>query len=158
MTNKIFSDALVLPAPIPMGALPNSPSILSAAVEPASYRASVRKMAAILEAPPKYNTPPSIVWFGQDHSTELALVGGKGASLSILQSVPGIKVPEGFIVTTEVYRQFLASNPALQQDLALLDDLSDAWLSAMLESNGLITPEISAIETLISDQSILIRE
>ncbi len=157
MTNKIFSNS-ALPTTLPIVIAPTSPLLLSAAVEPTSYRASVRKMAAILEAPPKLSSPPPIVWFGDEHSTEISLVGGKGASLSILQSVPGVKVPEGFIVTTEIYRQFIASNPALKQELALLDDLSDAWLSAMIDSGGNSTPEILALETQISEETARVRE
>ncbi len=157
MTNKIFSTS-ALPAPIPPTPATNSQSLLSAAIEPASYRASHRKMAAILEAPPKYNSPSSIVWFGDEHSTEIALVGGKGASLSVLQSVPGVRVPEGFIVTTEIYRQFVASNPALKQELEVLDDLSDAWLSAMIESGGSSTPEIRDLETQITEETSRVRE
>jgi phosphohistidine swiveling domain-containing protein len=157
MTNIIFTDFLALPR-APMILSPTSLSPLSAAVEGASYRSSARKMAALLEAPPKMSLPPSILWFGEERSTELSLVGGKGASLSILQSVPGVKVPEGFIVTTEIYRQFTASNPALKQELEILDDLSDAWLTAMVVSEGNTTPEISDLETQISARAARVRE
>jgi len=36
---------------------------------------------------------------------DLALVGGKGANLGELCRLPGIRVPDGFCVTTEAYRQ-----------------------------------------------------
>ena len=100
----------------------------------------------------------SIVWLGKEHSTELSLVGGKGASLSTLQSVPGIRVPEGFIITTEFYQQFVEQNPHLARELDLLDDLSDKWLVAMALSHGVSTSAIIDLEKQISDQSVRVRE
>lgn len=125
---------------------------------PASLRSATRKMVHLTsETPPKIlTTNPPIVWFGDDRSTEISLVGGKGASLSILQSVPRIKVPEGFIVTTEVYREFLSSCPELERQIEALERLSDEWEKAMQKAGGETTPEILALETLISDQSLAI--
>lgn len=74
---------------------------------------------------------PRIVWFGQNNSTDLYLVGGKGASLSVLQNVPGIRIPEGFIITTHVYSQFIQKHPEIQKEIDLLDRLSDEWLHHM---------------------------
>ncbi|THU38147.1 phosphoenolpyruvate synthase [Niastella caeni] len=49
------------------------------------------------------------------------LVGGKGANLGELFRIDGIQVPEGFCVTTEVYKAIIANNPALN---SLLDQLA----------------------------------
>jgi len=101
---------------------------------------------------------PSTIWFGEENSTALHLVGGKGASLSVLQSVPGIHVPKGFIITTEVYKEFVSSNSALQNKLLKLDTLSDAWIAAMLKSEGQTTEEIRDLEANISEESHFVNE
>jgi phosphoenolpyruvate synthase/pyruvate phosphate dikinase len=36
--------------------------------------------------------------------TKLALVGGKGANLGELSGIKGIKVPEGFCISTEAFK------------------------------------------------------
>jgi phosphoenolpyruvate synthase/pyruvate phosphate dikinase len=55
-------------------------------------------------------------------ATQLALAGGKGASLGELSRVEGIRVPPGFCVTTEAFRRIVA--PAIEDRLdrlSLLD-------------------------------------
>ncbi|MBN8782156.1 MAG: phosphoenolpyruvate synthase [Terrimonas ferruginea] len=54
--------------------------------------------------------------------TQLALAGGKAANLGELSAIKGIKVPEGFCVTTEAYRKVI-DTPQVQQ---LLDELRSA--------------------------------
>jgi phosphohistidine swiveling domain-containing protein len=76
----------------------------------------------------------------------------------VLQSVPGVRVPEGFIITTAGYWQFVAGHPSLERALQRLDDLSDAWLAAMRASQGLLTPEIQELEAQIAQQSVHVRE
>ena len=53
--------------------------------------------------------------------TQVALVGGKGAQLGELSRIDGIRVPDGFCVTTEAFRRVLAGAPAVDD---LLDRLS----------------------------------
>lgn len=101
---------------------------------------------------------PLVTWFGANHSTDEHTVGGKGASLSHLQSVQGIQVPEGFIITTAAYKQVVSSNIELQHQLELLDDLSDAWLSAMLQPNSAKPEELRQFEEQLSQQSELVRQ
>ena len=48
-----------------------------------------------------------ICWLPEIDSGDVALVGGKGASLGSLLHL-GLPVPPGFVVTTEAYRAFLA--------------------------------------------------
>jgi pyruvate,water dikinase len=50
-----------------------------------------------------------LVSLGEDGSTELAAVGGKGASLSRLVKA-GFPVPSGFVVTTDAYAACLRAN------------------------------------------------
>src|SRR5450755_4564021 len=45
--------------------------------------------------------------------TQVALAGGKGASLGELSRVEGIRVPAGFCVTTDAFRGILALAPSI---------------------------------------------
>ncbi|GAA4228214.1 pyruvate,water dikinase [Streptosporangium album] len=53
--------------------------------------------------------------------TQLALVGGKGANLGELSRVDGVRVPDGFCVTTEAYRAVVERAPTIGP---LIDGLS----------------------------------
>ncbi|MFI0508599.1 rifamycin-inactivating phosphotransferase [Streptomyces sp. WSLK1-5] len=53
--------------------------------------------------------------------SRLDLVGGKGAHLGSLSWIEGVKVPSGFVVTTDAYRRVVAQSPSLG---ARLDELS----------------------------------
>ncbi len=62
----------------------------------------------------------------------LALVGGKGANLSILAGA-GFPVPGGFLVTTDAYHAFVAENhldAAIAQALATVQSDNPASLEA----------------------------
>lgn len=50
-----------------------------------------------------------------------ALVGGKAAHLGGLSRIEGIRVPDGFCVTTDAFRQVMAQAPSLDDPL---DELS----------------------------------
>ncbi|GGI12461.1 hypothetical protein GCM10007380_13030 [Gottfriedia solisilvae] len=52
---------------------------------------------------------------------QLLLVGGKGLNLGELSKIPGIKVPEGFCITTVGYQNAIEQNESYR---ALLDQLS----------------------------------
>src|SRR5688500_12057511 len=45
--------------------------------------------------------------------TDIGLVGGKGASLGELSRLAGIRVPEGFCVSTGAFERVLAAAPAI---------------------------------------------
>jgi pyruvate,water dikinase len=53
--------------------------------------------------------------------SKFTVVGGKGANLGELSKINGIRVPEGFCVTTEAYKTITENNLALN---SLLDQLS----------------------------------
>lgn len=54
--------------------------------------------------------------------TETAMVGGKGANLGQLSKIEGIRVPDGFCVTIEAYKDVIGSNENVGQ---LLDQLTE---------------------------------
>ncbi|BAF60557.1 phosphoenolpyruvate synthase/pyruvate phosphate dikinase [Pelotomaculum thermopropionicum SI] len=62
-----------------------------------------------------------VLWFREIDRTKLAAVGGKGVNLGELSRIAGIRVPEGFCVTTEAYKRTVSQNPEFN---ALLDRLS----------------------------------
>ena len=64
---------------------------------------------------------PYTLGFQEIDKTKLALVGGKGANLGELSRIEGIKVPQGFCVTTEAYKSATAQTPEFN---ALLDQLT----------------------------------
>ncbi|MFD6801891.1 rifamycin-inactivating phosphotransferase [Streptomyces cyaneofuscatus] len=53
-------------------------------------------------------------------ATQLALVGGKGAKLGALSRIDGIRVPDGFCVTTDAFRRVVARVPSLDDRLERL--------------------------------------
>ncbi|NEE13439.1 hypothetical protein G3M58_44165, partial [Streptomyces sp. SID7499] len=53
--------------------------------------------------------------------TRVAVVGGKGAHLGGLSRIEGIRVPDGFCVTTDAFRRAMAEVPSLDDRL---DELS----------------------------------
>ena len=55
--------------------------------------------------------------------TQVALVGGKGASLGDLARIDGIRVPRGFCVTTDAFRRIMASTFAVDEALDGLTQL-----------------------------------
>jgi phosphoenolpyruvate synthase/pyruvate phosphate dikinase len=52
-----------------------------------------------------------VLSFQEIDQTQIALVGGKGAHLGELSRIEGVRVPDGFCVTTEAFRQILARAP-----------------------------------------------
>jgi rifampicin phosphotransferase len=59
--------------------------------------------------------------FSEIDKTKHALVGGNGASLGELSRIEGIKVPQGFCVTTSAYKTVIERTPGFD---ALLDQLT----------------------------------
>src|ERR1700753_1676170 len=57
-----------------------------------------------------------------DH-TKQALVGGKGANLGELSGIRDIRVPDGFCITTELYRKWIGNNPTVNSLLGRLSIL-----------------------------------
>jgi rifampicin phosphotransferase len=53
--------------------------------------------------------------------SKFQIVGGKGDNLGELSKIRGIRVPDGFCVTTEAYKEIVESSPELN---VLIDKLS----------------------------------
>jgi pyruvate,water dikinase len=64
---------------------------------------------------------PLVLDFQEVDRTQLALVGGKGMRLGELAKIPGLRVPEGFCVTTAAYQFAIEHNDTYR---ALLDQLT----------------------------------
>ncbi len=83
--------------------------------------------------------------------TKLTVVGGKGANLGELTGIDGIRVPEGFCVTTGAYRKFTENNAQLKELLNRLAELKSAEKDRISEISGQIR---SVIENSKLDQEI----
>lgn len=82
--------------------------------------------------------PPLTVFLEDPRAKRVCLTGGKGASLAELRSIPGVKVPEAFVITTSLCNQLLEQNPEVREKIDQLDSLSVGWLRAKLsKDNGL---------------------
>ncbi|GII75162.1 putative phosphoenolpyruvate synthase [Sphaerisporangium rufum] len=54
-----------------------------------------------------------VLAFSEIDKTLLPLVGGKGANLGELSRIDGVRVPDGFCVTTEAYRTVVEADPGI---------------------------------------------
>ena len=61
-------------------------------------------------------------------AAEIALSGGKGASLAVLDALEGVEVPAGFVVTTRVFDEYIRPvvAPLLDDDSATSRKIQDA--------------------------------
>ena len=64
---------------------------------------------------------PFVLPFRNIDKSKLTLVGGKGANLAELSNIRKIRVPGGFVVTTEAYKTITENNRQLS---SLLDELA----------------------------------
>lgn len=62
-----------------------------------------------------------VTFFQEINSSDFMDTGGKGANLGELSGIKGIKVPEGFCVTTKAYKKAFENNQELN---SLLDELA----------------------------------
>ena len=83
----------------------------------------------------------NVLWFKEIHYEDVNLVGGKGANLGEMYNL-GIPVPNGFVVTSAAYFQFVKENDLkhkLSQILATTDvDQPDQLLSASKKIKSII--------------------
>src|SRR5688572_28270087 len=61
--------------------------------------------------------------FQQVDKTKHSLVGGKGANLGELSSIPRVEVPDGFCITTDAYAEFVESSQEFKLMLKKLSAL-----------------------------------
>src|SRR4051812_47007806 len=62
-----------------------------------------------------------VLGFQDIDKTKLMVVGGKGANLGELSRIEGIRVPDGFCISTEAYKRIIGEAPSINE---LLDQLS----------------------------------
>jgi len=75
----------------------------------------------------------------------LELVGGKGASLGELSRVDGIRVPDGFCVTTDAFRHVISQVPSIDHQLERLSRLDPDDREAIGAVSAEIRGTIAAI-------------
>ncbi len=90
-----------------------------------------------------------IRWFADTTINDVAIVGGKNASLGEMYrelAGQGIQVPNGFAVTADAYREFLANTGTDQQILAILKRLKIDDVESLQECGRAIRQTILAAE------------
>jgi rifampicin phosphotransferase len=48
-----------------------------------------------------------VLGFQEINKTKLMVVGGKGANLGELSKIEGVRVPDGFCITTEAFKRII---------------------------------------------------
>ncbi len=62
-----------------------------------------------------------VLGFQDIDKTKIMMVGGKGANLGEISKVEGIRVPDGFCISTEAFKRIIGETPSINE---LLDRLS----------------------------------
>ncbi len=62
-----------------------------------------------------------VLGFQDIDKTKLMVVGGKGANLGELSKIEGIRVPDGFCISTEAFKRIIGETSSINE---LLDQLS----------------------------------
>src|SRR5258708_16664744 len=62
-----------------------------------------------------------VLGFEDIDKTKIMVVGGKGAKLGEISKVEGIRVPDGFCISTEAFKRVIGERPSINE---LLDQLS----------------------------------
>src|ERR1700744_4040722 len=92
-----------------------------------------------------------VISFQEIDRAKVVVAGGKGANLGELSRIKGIRVPDGFCVTTEAYRQITENNMELKN---LLDELTRLKIEQR-ENVGEISAKIrTAIESISIPENI----
>jgi pyruvate,water dikinase len=79
-------------------------------------------------------THNGVRWFGDIRLRDVAAVGGKNASLGELYSVlsaQGVRVPNGFVLTAQSYREALTAAGAWDRLHQILDDLDKRHIDVL---------------------------
>src|SRR6476646_2389455 len=62
-----------------------------------------------------------VLGFQDIDTTKIMVVGGKGANLGELSKIEGIRIPDGFCISTEAFKRIIGETPSINE---LLDQLS----------------------------------
>jgi phosphoenolpyruvate synthase/pyruvate phosphate dikinase len=88
-----------------------------------------------------------VLGFQDIDETQIMAVGGKGASLGEISKVEGIRVPDGFCISTKAFKRIIEETPSIHE---LLDQLS----SLKLEDRNNINELSGEIRRLIEGTAI----
>lgn len=77
-------------------------------------------------------------------SAAIARVGGKAASLGELGRIPGVRVPDGFCITTDAFREIVAATPGLDGLIEDVRRLRGDDRTGIAECSGAIRSAIEA--------------
>lgn len=111
----------------------------------------------VIEAKGKENpSEVSLTGFLNDaRARDVSLSGGKGKGLAELDRIPGIKVPNAFIIFTSLYDRLIEKNPQLAEKIRILDRASEEWIKAELTDNR---GEVELLKREIADGGGFLRE
>lgn len=87
----------------------------------------------------------SILWFNQINKNDIPLVGGKGANLGEMYGA-GIPVPNGFVVTSKAYFDFIESTSLKHKIVSELSGLDTNDSKRLMEASKNIKNAILAAE------------
>ncbi|MFN8439240.1 MAG: phosphoenolpyruvate synthase [Caldilineaceae bacterium] len=93
----------------------------------------------------------NVLGFQEIDKTKLMLVGGKGANLGELARIEGIRVPEGFCVSTEAFQRIMGETSAIHEyldQLALLKVEDRDKISALSADLRRVIEEIAVPEEI----------
>ena len=77
-----------------------------------------------------------VLGFQDIDKTKLMVVGGKGANLGELSKIEGIRVPDGFCITTEAFTRIIGETPSMNELLHQLSLLKVEDLNKISELSG----------------------
>ncbi|MET8351665.1 rifamycin-inactivating phosphotransferase [Micromonospora sp. NPDC005206] len=86
-----------------------------------------------------------VLGFQEVDETQVAIVGGKGAHLGALSRIDGIRVPDGFCVTTDAFRRIMAEAPSIDDRLDRLSRLDPDDRAAVRELSAEIRRAIEGV-------------
>jgi pyruvate,water dikinase len=56
-----------------------------------------------------------VLGFQDIDKTKILVVGGKGANLGEISRIEGIRVPDGFCISTEAFKKIIGETPAIRE-------------------------------------------
>ncbi|KAM3111568.1 phosphoenolpyruvate synthase [Phormidesmis sp. 146-33] len=86
-----------------------------------------------------------VLRFQDIDKTKLTVVGGKGATLGELSKIKGIRVPDGFCISTEAFKRIIGETPSIHELLDQLSVLKVEDRDKIAELSGEIRRVIEAI-------------
>ena len=98
---------------------------------------------------------PLTVSLEDERAKRVDIVGGKAASLAELGTIPGIRVPEAFVITTSLQDQILEQNPEIGTRVKNLDEVTSRWLRVKLTGNN---EEVEVLKEQVTAAGKMLRE